>query len=197
MLGQALLLHYLGERRPVPPREVRDELCVVPHHHLVACVAELLRDPPDLPEKLFIAGLAGRWIWPLAAAPLSPVSGRCPDNTRKAQRVPEETTCPGESGEYKACGARQAGQANFFPRCLLVQLEVQLELGFVQRGRPSDFEGTRRASRSAGPWNSGLHKRSKPAGVRCHPIKSRQIAMPMACIPANLDRRARWSPLMP
>src|SRR5439155_19958860 len=47
-LCQALLLHYLCERRPVLPREVRDELCVVPDHHLVARVAELLRDPPDL-----------------------------------------------------------------------------------------------------------------------------------------------------
>src|SRR5947208_12305098 len=47
-LCQALLLHYLCERRPVLPREVRDELCVVADHHLVARVAELLRDPPDL-----------------------------------------------------------------------------------------------------------------------------------------------------
>ena len=41
MVGQALLLHHLGERRAVLPREVRDELCVVPDHHRVACVAEL------------------------------------------------------------------------------------------------------------------------------------------------------------
>src|SRR5437667_12858662 len=47
-LCQALLLHYLCERRPVLAREVRDELCVVADHHLVARVAELLRDPPDL-----------------------------------------------------------------------------------------------------------------------------------------------------
>src|SRR2546426_2258629 len=47
-LCQALLLHYFCERRPVLPREVRDELCVVADHHLVARVAELLRDPPDL-----------------------------------------------------------------------------------------------------------------------------------------------------
>jgi len=47
---------------------------------------------------------------------------------------PRRRRARGESGAYKACGARQAGQANFFPRCLLVQLEVQLELGFVQRG---------------------------------------------------------------
>src|SRR5438094_3416872 len=47
-LCQALLPHYLCERRAVLSREVRDELCVVPDHHLVARVAELLRDPPDL-----------------------------------------------------------------------------------------------------------------------------------------------------
>jgi len=47
-LGQALLLHDLGERRSVPPREVRDELRAVPDHHLVARMAELLRDPRDL-----------------------------------------------------------------------------------------------------------------------------------------------------
>jgi hypothetical protein len=40
----------------------------------------------------------------------------------------------GESGAYKACGARQAGQANFFPRCLVVQLEVQLEQGVRTAG---------------------------------------------------------------
>src|SRR2546427_1304594 len=54
-LGQALLLHDLGERRSVPPREVRDELRVVPDHDLVARMAELLRDPPDL-----LAGLERR-----------------------------------------------------------------------------------------------------------------------------------------
>src|SRR2546426_516425 len=58
-LCQALLLHYLCERRPVLPREVRDELCVVPDHHLVARVAELLRDPPDLLAALKREGREG------------------------------------------------------------------------------------------------------------------------------------------
>src|SRR5712664_137778 len=37
---------------------------------------------------------------------------------------PRRRRARGESGAYKACGARQAGRANFFPRCPLVQLEV-------------------------------------------------------------------------
>jgi len=105
--------------------------------------------PPVLGERggqrscsslVWLGGGSGRW----PAAPLSPVSGRCPDNTLKAQRVARGDDVPGGNlGSTRPVELARLVRRTSFRGVCWSSSRSNSSWGSYSAGWPSDFEGTR------------------------------------------------------